>query len=373
MTTKLKLHMLLPPDAAGHQLTDPRDHLACTGPGGSRAGYMGLVRAMGRRGDYDVEAFSTFVRPREEIDGVTYRRLDDRRGMGEADVVFAYYDVRALVGMKTDGLRIGSHHTLHPYVAWPAIDVNTAPSRWAMDFLRRVYRPMSRWHVLPNAIEGVDHLEHHPVPGRVIYQTSPDRGLHVLLEQWGAIRARVPYATLHVTGSPEAIIRAYSRDEYRGSDEERMAQRLADGMLVAQRAGGVEFLGRVPRDVMLRELAQASCFAFPAELWSPSETFSVSILEAQRIGVPVVLCPQDALAEVWGESGCRMVPEPVREHMGEFVDAVVEVLTDAGVARRISEAQREFSKQFTFDAAAQVLDGIIREHLHIARARKEAA
>jgi glycosyltransferase involved in cell wall biosynthesis len=360
MTTTI--HAVLSPDAAGAQVSDPRDHLAGDGPGGSRAGYMGLVRAMGRRGDYDVTAFSTFNRPKEVVEGVTYQRLDDKRGLGEADVVLAYYDVRPLLTVPYGPLRIGSHHTLHPYVAWPVIDLNTAPSQWALDFLKRTYRPLSRWELLPNAVEGLDHVKWQPVPGRVIYQTSPDRGLHVLLGLWPEIIRRVPHATLHVTGTPEAMVRGYGDPMFRGSDEARMAQQLADGMLAAQKAGGVEFLGRVTKKRMLEELSQASVAAYPFELWSPSETFSISVLESHVIGVPVVMAPADALGDIWGRSGCIVTPDPVRHHKPEFVDAVVQALTDNALAKSVSEVQRTFSSQFTFDKAAEALDAMVRKH-----------
>lgn len=363
MTTKIQF--ILSRDAAGGQVTDPRDHLAGSGPGGSRAGFCGLVRAMGRRGDYDVTAISTFVREEEVVDGVRYLRWDAQGDeWGEADVCFAYYDVRELLRFphREGRLRIGSHHTLRPYEAWPRIDVHTAPCQWACDFLKRGYRPLGKWEVLPNAVEGLDHVEWRPVPGRVIYQTSPDRGLHNLLLLWPEIRRRVPHATLHVTGTPELMARTFMQAEWAGSDEERMARQLADGIVAAQRAGGVEFLGRVTRDRMLRELSEASCFAFPGECFSPCETFSVSILEAMVIGVPVVLSPVDALASVWGSAAVMCLPASERFWRSDFVDHVVRVLGDRHFSQRVSERQREYASHFTFDAAAAALDQMIRKH-----------
>jgi glycosyltransferase involved in cell wall biosynthesis len=99
----------------------------------------------------------------------------------------------------------------------------------------------------------------------------------------------------------------------------------------------------------------------------------VSVLEAERLGVPVVMAPCDALGDLWGPSGCRMMPGAIAEHTGEFVDAVCEVLTDSGLAIRMSEEQKQYSARFTFDAAASVLDRIIQTHIHVARERQVAA
>lgn len=360
MTTKIQL--MLSRDAAGGQVTDPRDHLAGSGAGGSRAGYCGLVRALGRRGDYDVTAFSTFAREEEVLDGVRYVRLDAVEDeWGEADVCFAFYDVRPLVGVKYDPkrLRIGSHHTLVPYAAWPHIDVNTAPCQWAADFLRRGYRPLGKWEVLPNGVEGLDAVEHRPVPGRVIWQTSPDRGLHHLLLAWPEIRRRVPHATLQVTGIPEQMARGFLRPEWDGSDEGRVGRMLADGIVAAREAGGVEFLGRVSRPRMLELLSEASCAAYPFELYAPCETFSISILEAMAVGVPVVMCPVDALESLWGEHAvtCRPTSDPGWED--DFVMSVTSVLLRGPYS---AGSARDYARAFTFDREAEALHQIIQKH-----------
>lgn len=374
MTTTI--HFILSADAAGYRVLDPRDPTGGSRGGGSPAGFMGLVRAMGRLTErlpkYAVTAIGPFRDKRVRVDGVDYVRLTETQGLRPPEVAFAFYDTRPLMGIPAR-LRIASHHTLIPHHSWIWNDVNTAPCDWARDYLKTTHAPHSVWKTLPNAVEGLDGVKYRPTPGRVIYHTSPDRGLHLLLNAWPQIRARVPHATLHVVGAPEEIIEMSDHAVLAGGYFWQRAQELKTGLDIAHKAGGVQLLGRLPREALLRELEAAACFAFPAEVSAPSETFSISLLECCDIGVPVVLTPVDALESIYANSGALLVPGPARETMPAFVDSVCSVLTDRDLARAVSDVERTFALGFSFDKSARVLDDIITEGLSKARARKEAA
>jgi len=366
---KPTLFMILTPEAAGNCVLDPRDPTGGARGGGSKAGFMGLVRAMGRLGKYDVKAFSTFRDRKTTVDCVDYIRITETGQYAAPDVAFAYYDVRPLMGNGAR-LRIASHHTLLPFHAWPWGDVHTAPCDWATEYLQRTHYPHGEWRTLPNAIEGLDGVEWKPEPGRVLYHTSPDRGLHLLLSAWPEIRRRVPNAVLHVVGEPHETITMGDHAALAGGYFWQRAQELKYGLEVAAKAGGFKLLGRMPRKTLLSELSQAACVALPFELSSPCETFSITVLESLAIGIPVVLSPADALESIYNGSGVCLVQSPARDYMGSFVQAVAKMITDSSAAQRASERGREFAKAYTFDAAAHVLDGIIEDGL--ARSRRLA-
>jgi glycosyltransferase involved in cell wall biosynthesis len=346
------LDMILSATASGGVIMHAKTAGLEASGGGCRAGFAGLVRAMGRLGKYKIRAFSTYAEKHIEHDCIDYIRLDQYRIHANEvpDAILAYYDVLPLAG-NLSPLRIGSHHTLLPYIAWDHIDINTAPCSWARDFLKRGYHPHGRWETLPNAVEGLDGIEWDPVPGRVIYHTSPDRGLHLLLDMWPEIRARVPHATLHVVGDVRQMIDCKYPPR---SVREQRAKMMAAGLAKATAAGGLTMLGRLTRADLLEELRHAACFAFPCDVVAPCETFSISVLESMSIGVPVVLQPQDALESLWGDA---VVIAGV--YQNEFVEAVVEVITDADAASIVSRRQKKAAEQYTFENAAKVLDEII--------------
>jgi glycosyltransferase involved in cell wall biosynthesis len=347
------LHMTLAPQASGSVIMDPAssDFGAEAQGGGCRAGFIGLAKAMAARG-YRVRAFSTFKNHRAERDGVEWLRLDELRRFSspttKPDVFLAYYDTSPLEDAPEGVLRIASHHTYTPYEHFDATDVNTAPSEHSMAYLRERCDPATPWHVLPNGVAD-EGIVRNTVAGRVIYHTSPDRGLHHLLAAWPAIRAKVPHATLHVVGPVEESL------AHEAPTEEMRARQvmLRDGLADARDAGGVELLGRVPRQRLRQELSEAACFAFPFDAIAPCETFSASVMECCIAGVPVVLVPGDSLAEIY-EGAVRMAT-----HAG-FADAVTDTLLNE--PRDAINAGRLLGCSYTFENEAEVLDGIIRKH-----------
>jgi len=320
--------------------------------GGSRTGFLGLVRAVGALGKYRVRAFSTFRESLVEQDGVEYVRIDQWGAYtNRPDAMLAFYDTGPLRWAERGVLRIASHHTYEPYRDFEWADVHTAPSAHALGSLRARFAPDKPWHVLPNGIP-VPRGTRVPRVGRVIYHTSLDRGLHWLFAAWPEIRARVPGATLHVVGPVRKVL---SQERVDGRWGERVWA-LRGALESAERARGVELLGRLTRVELDRELMEASCFAFPADLLAPSETFSISVGECCAIGLPVVLIPQDALGEVW-QGGVKM-SAPSR-----FASDVVSVLTDPAEAALLGERGKRRAARYTFEAEATVLARIIDEHL----------
>ena len=325
--------------------------------GSNKNFFMNVVRELAKHG-HRVRAFGNF-RQRVLLDDVEWCPIGELDRHGKPSVMWACYDVMPLLG-RHGMLRIGSHHTFKiDSAAWEFIDVNTAPSRWAVDELRRRYAPHSEWEVQPNAVEE-DLLPWRPVPGRVLYHTSQDRGLRLLLKVWPEIRARVPGATLHVVASLHDRGYRYPRGTEQCVDAVRLRE-LWENLDAAVAAGGVTHQQNVPRATVLRELQEASCFAFPVSTGYACETFSVSAMECCRMGIPVVMAPQDALESIYRGS-VLMTPAPADEHLEEFADAVVQVLRDPVVAARWSEKGRKLAEPYTYANAGKALSDIICEH-----------
>ncbi|MCL2449120.1 MAG: glycosyltransferase, partial [Polyangiaceae bacterium] len=343
------IDFVLAPRASGDVVMDACSPGGEPVGGGSRIGFLGLVQAFARRGGWRVRALSTFEDPLVIRDGVEYVRLDRMRTAGAPDVAFAFYDTSPLPhydGRKT--LRIASHHTYVPYLHFDSADVNTAPSDAAVDYLRDRYDPTGVWYTLPNGCDAPK-VARAPVAGRILYHTSPDRGLHHLLEAYPRIKARVPHASLHIVGEALGYLKGGPRDR---------AGRTAAALDAAKALGGVRLLGRLPRADLEQELAAASVFAYPCDPVAPCETFSLSLMECCALGLPVVLRPADALESIY-KGSVFMV-----DAFGDaFADAVARVLTDDALAGDLSVDGRRLAERFTFDRQAAALAEILRTHL----------
>jgi glycosyltransferase involved in cell wall biosynthesis len=125
----------------------------------------------------------------------------------------------------------------------------------------------------------------------------------------------------------------------------------------------VAFLGTVANP--LERVSRAGVFVLP----SVSEGLPLAILEAWRLGVPVVASKAGGIPEAVedGRSGLLVPPrDPAR-----LADALVAVLSDSGLARRLAEAGREAVRvRFAFDA---MLDRTIALYARVLDARRARA
>jgi len=351
------VHCVLTEYASGDLLMDVRNPLSENTGGGCRAAFLGLVKQLPKYG-HTVRAFSTF-KESMVLDGVEYLPLSELHNRGRPNVMWALYDTRPL-GTQAGVFRIGSHHTYHVIAPFTHIDVNTIPCQAALDQVKPFFAPWSIWEVLPNAINPVPDWK--PVEGRVVYHTSPDRGLHKLAEIWPEIKARVSGATLHVVGRVDDWIAGHLGGHgSENSESAKRARALKQNLAKAREAGGVEFFRNLPRTELLEQLSQASVFAFPCTVLLPCETFSASAMECCKIGVPVVMTPQDALESIY-KGHVLMVPPPIEKNLGMFADAVVQVLVDPIVRERYSRLGRELAKDYTYERSGRILNRIICEH-----------
>jgi glycosyltransferase involved in cell wall biosynthesis len=358
--SRIKLDVLLSRFAMGEAAAaDPERYVEVSHGGGSLIGCLHLVHALRRRGDYDVRMFAHFCR---SMDG--FCELSDFNPEESRDAVMAFYDTSPLAGINNGCLRIASHHTYMPSQGFPDYaDINTAPTPHTVDHLRRCYDPHGTWYVLPNGVQDPG-VTWRPVPGRLLHHASADRGLHLLFLAWPKIISAVPGARLRVVGVPHVVawneaplFPSFARTS---TGKRIMAMRAA--IKVANAAGSVDFLGHVPRDVLIQELSSASCFAYPCSVKGPCESFSVSTMECLLAGVPVVLSPSDALSDLY-RNVVSMTPCPAEDHLDEFSEAVIEMLRSPRRQNLAHSIGLGFAARYTHDREAVVLDQIIRRHL----------
>jgi len=353
------VHAVLTSYASGGVLIDPRDPLNESVGGGCRTAFIGIVKELGKLG-HTVRAFSTF-KERATINNIQYLPIEELDNHGSPNIMWACYDTRPLHG-RSGMLRIGSHHTYLQGVQPPFdyIDINTIPSQSALDLLKAFWAPHSTWKVLPNAVNDVPIWN--PIPGRVVYHTSPDRGLHFLIQIWPEIKSRVPEATLHIIGNHEKWINeTLSYGGMENSEIAKRAKKLRDNFEIANKVGGITCLSNLPRHELLRELSQASVFAFPCSVVYPTETFSVSIMECCKIGVPVVLAPQDALESIY-KGHVIMTQSPIEDNLHKFTNSVVYALQDQDLAQHYSKLGKELASNYTYERSGKVLSDIICEN-----------
>lgn len=298
-----------------------------TGIGGSETAAIAVCRGLAARG-WDVTVYG--CPPREETrDGVRWLRHEKFDGVGpDVDVFVSSRDPSVMQARVEAKVKLLWLH-----------DINCGPphaelERWLLRFDRVLC--LSQWHkqhlleMTPTLHEsrvvvtrnGID-LERYaafslaPRANKMIWSSSPPRGLDMLLSNMPYIRSGVPDAELHVyygfeTWEAFARLRPQTGEL---QEIERYKQALRS-------TEGVVWHGRVNQKQLAEAQLSAKVWPYITEF---TETSCITAMECQAAGAVPVTTRLAALAETV-KVGKLIDPGPM--YGQEFVDEVVRLLTD---------------------------------------------
>lgn len=204
-------------------------------------------------------------------------------------------------------------------------------SRWALETMKKHYPrvpPNKFWQTR----NGVDSSLYFDVEGpkktgcRVVYSSSPDRGLDKLLDYWPTIRDMQGDAELHVYYGFDTWVKVAKR---RGDMLGLMKIDIIRRRLDALSDQGVVWHGRAGQQMVARAYMNAAMWLYPTEF---CETSCITAMEAQSAGCDVVCTRLAALGEtVFAETG-RYVepPNSTRVYREAFLAQVAEAVRDWG-------------------------------------------
>ena len=150
--------------------------------------------------------------------------------------------------------------------------------------------PQALARIVPHGVD-LGHLQRlrtARVPGRMLYASSPDRGLKRLLDDWPRLRAIHPELTLRVT---------YGWRRFEACTQGLAPARAFQARLRARlRQPGVEDAAALSRDEMARAYWQAEYWALPLPR-AESELFCLNAVKAMHAGALGVVCRIGALRD----------------------------------------------------------------------------
>jgi len=199
------------------------------------------------------------------------------------------------------------------------------------------------------------------VPGRVVYCSSPDRGLHWLLQEWPAIKRAVPHATLKIFYRLRAWIDGFNATGYSPPIEALRARAVYIDECLLRMSGaewGIEVCDSVSREQIEREMCEAEVLAYPCDTTRWSEGFSCTILEACAARACPVITDCDALGSIY-DGACRVMP---RENIGAWRDAVIGALQWEETRDDWNARARAFAEKHTWALHAERLVAAIESH-----------
>ena len=197
------------------------------------------------------------------------------------------------------------------------------------------------------------------VSGRVIHSSSPDRGLHLLLQAWPSIKRAVPHAHLRIFYRLEPWLRGFDKTPYFPPIENLRHRALYIEEALRRLSGsewGIELCDSVSRERIEREMAEAEVLAYPCDpVNSYTEGFSCSTLEGCAARACPVISDADAFKTLY-TGHCPVVP---RGNWDEWRDTVIRALTDREWREGWNDKADAFARRHTWKAHAERLEAAI--------------
>jgi glycosyltransferase involved in cell wall biosynthesis len=206
---------------------------------------------------------------------------------------------------------------------------------------------------LIEAVEAQQKVER--IPTRLIYASSPDRGLVPLLHIFSRAREYVPDLTLHIYYGFDNID-VLSNASKKDRDYWRPIKR---GVLEAvRRTKGVEWHGRIGQRELYRVWLQTGLWCYPTPF---TETSCVTSMEAQALGAIPITNPFWALRDNV-RHGVLIAGDPNDPlTRARYAGEIVRLVTQPDLAERIRlEMMPDARTRFDWDRVADQWDGWLR-------------
>ena len=231
-------------------------------------------------------------------------------------------------------------------------------SEWQQDTMCKVSGfPITKTHVIKNGIDPELFVgQRSNNPKRLIYSSTPYRGLRYLLPIFKAVKEQVPDAEL-------AIASGY--DVYAGSGEVPLSQQKELEILKQSFSAmpGVTWLGNLTQKALACEMMKSGIYAYPNIF---AETSCISVMEAKAAGIVPITTDLGALPSTVGNGGIVIasgantsnsagISELPSDVVDNFIKTVVDVMLQEETWRSYSNIALEEAKSNRWIDVAQRL------------------
>jgi glycosyltransferase involved in cell wall biosynthesis len=218
------------------------------------------------------------------------------------------------------------------------------------------FTTFKEWRILPNGCDPSAFQEGDRNNKKLVFASSPDRGLHWLLELFPRLKKRVPDVECHIYYNfQENAVQAYTN-----IGEHEMANRFKyiNMALAKLQNRGVFHHKNVSRQEIARVFSNSRILAYTCDPVRFTEGFSCTTLEAAVAGCLPVICGADALGEIYSNF-VPVTPPPYKDHRDHYFENLLKYLTDDGAYREAQTKAKAMAETHNWTAVAKKLQSIL--------------
>lgn len=191
--------------------------------------------------------------------------------------------------------------------------------------------------------------------------SSPDRGLHHLLDIFPAIRKEVPDATLKIYYRFEPW---YKQVINSSLPMAAVARSIENSLKQLGREGenGVTLIGPVPNVEMAKVFARTEIMPYTCECATFTEGFSVSTLDACASGAVPIISDTDALGDTYQDVAI-VLPRNPNQHAPLWIETIVSLMKNPAARLEITKNARAFAQTFSRQRVAKQWEALMLRNL----------
>lgn len=195
--------------------------------------------------------------------------------------------------------------------------------------------PASAFFMTRNGITDMSKYTWKGDPHKLIYSSSPDRGLIYLLTNWDKIREEVPDATLEIYYGFDVFDALFHDNPGRMKWKEAML-RLMD-------KPGITYHGRVSHAKLHEAMTKAGIWAYPSHF---EEISCITGMKAQALGAVPVVTDYAALTETV-KNGLKVdVDIEDKEGQAEYITALIGLMKDEAKQKEFRKAMMPWARSY---------------------------
>lgn len=214
-------------------------------------------------------------------------------------------------------------------------------SEWHSDYLQMCYGFLNNLKPTRNGID-LSRFDRDVKrnPHKVVYASSPDRGLDYLLAMWPVILRAVPDAELHLYYGWQNIEKVPQLREFKQQVEKQI-----------EVTPNVVWHGRVNQDELALEFLSAGCWFYPTGFL---EVSCITAMEAMAAGLAILTSTCGALPETVGDRGI-LVPGYVASgrYQQMFIGFAVSLLTNTAFREKWAAKGKAYAPNFSWEGVAE--------------------